>query len=79
MDGVTRRLLLETVEAEGHSVVGALTETNLSSADELLLLNTVGGAVPVDEVKGVSTRLAGARGGLFATLRDAYEELVTTS
>ncbi len=79
LDGVTRRVLLETVEAEGHSVVGALTETNLSSADELMLLNTVGGAVPVDEVKGVSTRLAGARGGLFATLRDAYEELVTTS
>lgn len=77
LDGVTRRLLLETIESNGRNVVEALTETQLSSADEFVLLNTVGGVVPVREVNGIPTRLAGARGGVFATLRSAYEDLIT--
>lgn len=77
LDGVTRRVLLDALAAEGEGFVEALAESNLGSADELVLLNTVGGVVPVREVVGVSTRLAGSRGARFAKLRALYDRLVT--
>jgi branched-chain amino acid aminotransferase len=76
LDGVTRRLLLDS-EAVGRStVVDRITPEALAHADEVLLTNTVGGVVPVSRVDE-STRPAGAGGAWYARLGAAYEALVT--
>jgi branched-chain amino acid aminotransferase len=77
LDGVTRRLLLDSEAVWRTTIVDRITPEALAHADEVLLTNTVGGVVPVSRVDD-STHPAGAGGAWYARLLAAYEALVTT-
>ena len=77
LDGVTRRSLLDWAKAEGYAVETRLPWTVLAEAEEVVLVSTLAGVVPVAVIEHLpQARFADAKGELFLAMRAAYETLL---
>jgi len=79
LDGVTRRLLLERAVPRGETVHDRLPVDALEQAEEVLLLSTLAGVVPVRAIDGVASALAGGHGRFAARFAAAYEALLDSA
>lgn len=74
--GVTRDLLLEWAEVNGYEVEIRLPWDVLDGMEEVVLVSTLAGVVPVTGVEGLNVRFAGAGGELAAAMTQAYEDML---
>ena len=73
-DGVTRRVVLELCKAEGIEAHEAnLTRNDVAGADELLVLGTMSGPVPVTRLDGIAVG-DGRVGPLTTRLSVLYQQ-----
>ncbi len=77
LDGVTRRVLLDWAQSQGYAIETRLPWMVLAEAEEVVLVSTLAGVVPVAAIEHLpQTHFAGAKGKLFSALRAAYEKLL---
>lgn len=77
LDGVTRRALLDWAKSEGYVVETRLPWTVLAEAEEVVLVSTLAGVVPVAAIEHLpQARFVGAAGELATAMRAAYEALL---
>lgn len=77
LDGVTRRALLDWAKGEGYVIEKRLPWNMVAEVEELVLVSTLAGVVPVAAIEHVPhARLAGARGELAVKMRAAYENFL---
>ncbi len=77
--GVTRRALLQWAETVGYAVEFRLPWEVLREVEEVVLLSTLAGVVPVAVIEGMdSVHLSGADGALAAAMAAVYEALLNT-
>lgn len=75
--GVTRRALLRWAETVGYAVAPRLSWEMLREVEEVVLVSTLAGVVPVAAIEGMdSAYLSGADGALAAAMAAAYEALL---
>lgn len=75
--GVTRDTLLRWATANGYTVEICLPWDVLREVDEMVLVSTLAGVVPVAAVEGIDTHLAGGIGELTNAMGAAYEALLS--
>jgi len=77
LDGVTRHVLLDWAKSKGYAVETRLPWTVLAEAEEVVLVSTLAGVVPVAAIEHLpQARFAGAGGELATKMRAAYESLL---
>lgn len=77
LDGVTRRTLLDWAKSEGYAIETRLPWTVLADVEEVVLVSTLAGVVPVASIEHLpQARFAGASGELATKMRKAYETML---
>jgi branched-chain amino acid aminotransferase len=76
LDGVTRRVLLAGLDRNEYAMRSRLSWSELETADEVLLVSTLAGVIPVVEIEGVKKRYAGPAGELARRLTMLYVTLL---
>ncbi|HEX5314346.1 MAG TPA: aminotransferase class IV [Gammaproteobacteria bacterium] len=79
LDGVTRRVLLAALPEDDYAVETRLDRIALVEAEELVLISTLAGVVPVSGIAGVDRLYAGAAGVLAMHLAHAYAVLLDSA
>ena len=75
--GVTRRALLQWAKTVGYAIESRLPWEALREIEEVMLVSTLAGVVPVAAIEGMgSVHLSGADGALVAAMAAAYEALL---
>lgn len=76
LDGVTRRVLLDELDDERHASGTRLDWSTLELADEVVLVSTLAGVIPVAQIEGINRDYACADGALARRMTVCYAELL---
>lgn len=74
--GVTRDALLRWADAHGYTIEIRLPWDVLPEAEEVVLVSTLAGVVPVVSIESVDTHFVGGGGELAIAMHEAYEALL---
>jgi branched-chain amino acid aminotransferase len=76
LDGVTRRVLLDEFDIERYALQTRLDWPALESADDVVLVSTLAGVIPVVRIEGIDRDYAGAGGAFARRMTTCYKKLL---
>lgn len=76
LDGVTRQVLLDALDAGRYALQARLDWSELESAEEVVLVSTLAGVIPVAHIEGIDRDYIGASGVFARRMTQCYADLL---